>query len=59
MAVEIVYVPSRGYGVLVTRLTSMSLIKFAHNDGEWDEEWIENDDYELWTDRSIDYERDE
>lgn len=47
----------RRFGFLLSRYATTSLITYQTEDG-WDEEWVDNDDYDLWEERAIEYESD-
>lgn len=48
----------RQFGFLLRRNATTSLITFQTWQG-WEEEWVDNDDYDLWEERSIEYDTDD
>lgn len=54
---EIVWlIEYRRFGVLLKRDAYHSIIATYNNNGEPEQVVVENDDYELWEERAIDYE---
>lgn len=49
----------RRFGFLKTLNTTHSLVAFETQEYGWVMKWVENDDYDLWEERTIEYEPDE
>ena len=49
----------RRFGFLKTRNLTHSFVSYQVEGGEWIHEWVENDEYDLWEERAIEYEPDE
>lgn len=49
----------RRFAFLLRRNTYDSLVLLQLEDGTWGQTWVENDDYDLWEERAIDYESDD
>lgn len=45
----------RRFGFLNVRNSTHSLVTYQTETG-WTTEWVENDDYDLWEERAIDFE---
>jgi hypothetical protein len=48
----------RRFGFLLHRGAWASTVRFQNLDGSWTEETVENDDYDLWEERAIEYDDD-
>ncbi len=46
------------FGLLVRLDAFFSIVKIQNEDGCWDFTVVDNDDYDLWEERAIDYESD-
>lgn len=49
----------RRFGFLKILNTTHSLVAFETQEYGWVMKWVENDDYDLWEERTIEYEPDE
>ena len=49
----------RRFGFLVARGAWASTIQYQTDGGEWVEEVVLNDDYDLWEERAIEYDTDD
>ncbi len=49
----------RRFGLLLKRDAYQSIIFMQISETEWVQDLVENDDYDLWEERAIDYESDD
>lgn len=49
----------RRFGFLTRRYAYISLVTMQIEGGEWQQVEVDNDDYDLWEERAIDYESDD
>lgn len=56
---EVVWIHElRRFGFLVERHATHSKIRYQENNDTWTEALVENDDYDLWEERAIEFETD-
>lgn len=49
----------RRFGFLIQQGAYASVIQYQDDDGHWIKEPVLNDDYDLWEERTIDYDTDD